>query len=111
MKPLAVRGDVSHAYHLYVIRLELDALTADRAEIFRALRAEGIGVNVHYLPVHLHPYYRNKFGTRPGDCPVAEAAYERLLSLPMFPAMTDGDVGDVVRAIDKVISHYQRPET
>jgi perosamine synthetase len=111
VKPLAVRGDVSHAYHLYVIRLDLDALTADRAAIFRALRAEGIGVNVHYLPVHLHPYYRSHFATRAGDCPVAEAAYQRLLSLPMFPAMTDGDVGDVVRAIDKVISHHQRPGT
>ncbi len=60
VKPLAVRGDVCHAYHLYVVRLELEALTADRAAIFRALRAEGIGVNVHYLPVHLHPYYQNK---------------------------------------------------
>ena len=108
VKPLAVRSEVSHAYHLYVIRLELDALTADRATIFRALRAEGIGVNVHYLPVHLHPYYQNKFGTRQGLCPVAEAAYERIISLPMFPAMTDGDVRDVVEAVDKVISEYYR---
>ena len=111
VKPLAVRGDVSHAYHLYVIRLELEALTADRATIFRALRAEGIGVNVHYLPVHLHPYYQNKFGTGKGLCPVAEAAYERILSLPMFPAMTDDDVRDVVEAVDKVISHYHRGAT
>ena len=108
LAPLAVRGDVCHAYHLYVIRLELEALTADRAAIFRALRAEGIGVNVHYLPVHLHPYYQNKFGTKPGDCPVAEAAYERILSLPMFPAMTDDDVRDVVEAVEKVISHYEQ---
>ena len=70
------------------------------------MRAEGIGVNVHYLPVHLHPYYQNKFGTGRGLCPVAEAAYERILSLPMFPAMTDDDVRDVVEAVDKVISHY-----
>jgi perosamine synthetase len=108
VKPLAVRGDVFHAYHLYVVGLELDALTADRALIFRALRAEGIGVNVHYIPVHLHPYYRNKFGTHRGLCPVAEAAYERILSLPMFPAMTDDDVCDVVEAVNKVISHYNR---
>ena len=108
VKPLAVRPEVSHAYHLYVVRLDLDALTADRATIFRALRAEGIGVNVHYLPVHLHPYYQQKFGTRQGLCPVAEAAYERLLSLPMFPAMTDDDVRDVVEAVHKVVSHYQR---
>ena len=107
VKPLAVRDDVSHAYHLYVVRLDLESLAADRAAIFHALRAEGIGVNVHYLPVHLHPYYRNKFGTRPGLCPVAEAAYERILSLPMFPAMSDGDVRDVVEAMDKVIGHYR----
>jgi perosamine synthetase len=108
VQPLAVAREVSHAYHLYVIRLELEALTVDRAAVFRALRAEGIGVNVHYLPVHLHPFYRRRFGTRPGLCPVAEAAYERLLSLPMFPAMSDGDVGQVVEAIDKVVSHYRR---
>jgi perosamine synthetase len=108
VKPLAVTGDVSHAYHLYVVRLELEALTVDRAAIFRALRAEGIGVNVHYMPVHLHPYYQSRFGTRPGLCPIAEAAYQRLLSLPMFPAMTDDDVADVVEAVDKVISHYRR---
>ena len=108
LAPLAVRGDVCHAYHLYVVRLELEALTADRAAIFRALRAEGIGVNVHYLPVHLHPYYQNKFGTKPGDCPVAEAAYERILSLPIFPAMTDEDVRDVVEAVEKVLSHYEQ---
>ena len=108
VKPLAVRSEVSHAYHLYVVRLEIEALTADRAAIFRALRAEGIGANVHYLPVHLHPYYRNKLGTGRGMCPVAEAAYERILSLPMFPAMTDGDVADVVEAVLKVISAHQR---
>jgi len=106
VRPLAVRDDVAHAYHLYVIQLELDALTTDRATVFRALRAEGIGVNVHYLPVHLHPYYQRKFDTCPGMCPVAEAAYERILSLPMFPAMSDGDVGDVVEAVDKVLANY-----
>jgi perosamine synthetase len=108
VRPLEIAPEVSHAYHLFVIRLELEALTADRVAVFRALRAEGIGVNVHYLPVHLHPYYQTRFGTRPGLCPVAEAAYERLLSLPMFPAMSDNDVEDVVEAVDKVVSHYRR---
>jgi perosamine synthetase len=108
VKPLAVCRDVSHAYHLYVVQLELEKLSADRAAIFRALRAEGIGVNVHYLPVHLHPYYRKKFGTGLGLCPIAEAAYDRLLSLPMFPAMTDDDIQDVVTAVEKVVAHYQQ---
>jgi perosamine synthetase len=108
VRPLAVCGHVCHAYHLYVVLLQLEALTVDRAAVFRALRAEGIGVNVHYLPVHLHPYYQNRFRTRPGLCPVAEAAYPRLLSLPMFPAMSDEDVADVIEALEKVVSHYRR---
>jgi perosamine synthetase len=65
-------------------------------------------VNVHYIPVHLHPYYRDRFKHSDGEFPVAEAAYEQLISLPMFHAMTDGDVDDVVRAVNKVISPYAR---
>jgi perosamine synthetase len=106
VRPLAVRPDVSHSYHLYVVRLEVEEIRATRAEVFAALRAEGIGVNVHYIPVHLHPFYRTRLGTHPGLCPVAEAAYERLLTLPMFPAMTDQDVNDVIRALEKVLEHY-----
>ncbi len=106
VRPLEVRSDVDHAYHLYVVRLETERLATDRGEIFRALRAEGIGVNVHYVPVHLHPYYRNNHGTAPGLCPIAEAAYEQILSLPMFPTMTDDDIGDVVAAVRKVLGAY-----
>ena len=108
VKPLAVRDDVAHAYHLYVVQLDLARLRVDRAAIFRALRAEGIGVNVYYIPVHLHPYYRQRFGTGPGLCPVAEAAYERILSLPMFPGMTGRDVEDVIEAVNKVMAAYQK---
>jgi len=108
VEPLHVRPGASHGYHLYVIRLDLERLRVGRAEAFAALRAEGIGVNVHYIPVHLHPYYRNTFGTAPGDCPVAEAAYERILSLPIFPTMTDGDIDDVITAVEKVTSTYRR---
>jgi perosamine synthetase len=107
LHPLCVRNDVSHAYHLYVVRLDLETLRVDRGQALRALRAEGIGVNVHYRPVHLHPFYRDHFGTRPGDCPVAEAAYERLLTLPMFPGMSDTDVQDVITALEKVLSAFR----
>jgi len=103
---LRVRPDAEHAYHLYVIRLERATLSADRAQIFAALRAEGIGVNVHYLPVHLHPYYRERFGLGPGYCPNAEAAYEAILSLPLFPAMSEQDIEDVIESVWKVISTY-----
>ena len=106
IQPLGIRSDISHAYHLYVIRLDLLTLRADRAALFTALRAEGIGVNVHYIPVHLHPYYRERFDTGLGLCPVAEAAYERIISLPIFPDMTDDDVYDVIAAMTKVTRSY-----
>lgn len=103
IRPLAVRDDVSHGYHLYMVRLNLELLLTDRAEIFGALRAEGVGVNVHYIPVHLHPFYRETFGTKLGDCPVAERAYNELLTLPIFPQMTSEDVEDVIVALHKVM--------
>jgi len=106
VRPLGVRPEVSHAYHLYVVRLDLNRLKANRRQIFTALRAEGIGVNVHYIPVHLHPFYRERFGTKPGMCPVAEAAYEEILSLPIFPRMTDSDVNDVIIAVQKVVTAF-----
>lgn len=97
-----------HAYHLYVARLDTDRLSVDRARVFAALRAEGIGVNVHYIPVHLHPYYQQNLGTKPGDHPHAEAAYEQIVSLPLFPLMEENDVDDVVRALEKVGRAYAR---
>jgi dTDP-4-amino-4,6-dideoxygalactose transaminase len=103
-----VRAEVNPAWHLYPIRLVLEKLTANRAEIFRALRAENIGVNVHYIPVHMHPYYRDRFGYKGGEFPIAEDAYERLISLPMFHGMSDQDVDDVIQAVGKVINHFQK---
>jgi perosamine synthetase len=108
VRPLAVRPDVSHAYHLYVVRLATDQLRADRGTIFADLRSEGVGVNVHYVPVHLHPFYRARFGYGPGLCPVAEAAYEQIVSLPMFPGMSDNDVETVIAAVDMVTARYAR---
>jgi dTDP-4-amino-4,6-dideoxygalactose transaminase len=88
--------------------LKLEALTAGRAEVFAALRGENLGVNVHYIPVHTHPYYRERFGYKGGEYPVAEDAYERLISLPMFHGMTDQDVEDVIAAVGKVVNYYSR---
>lgn len=101
-----VRAEASPSWHLFPIRLGLDSLTADRGHIFRALRAENIGVNVHYIPVHLHPYYRDRFGYKGGEFPVAEDAYARLISLPMFHGMSDQDVADVISAVRKVMLHF-----
>ena len=108
VSPLLVRPDVSHAYHLYVVQFNLLKLRADRSTIFQALRAENIGVNVHYIPVHLHPFYKTHLGTRTGMCPVAEAAYERIITLPLFPRMTQNDVNDVIEAVRKVCKAYAR---
>lgn len=94
VQPLAVTPECEHAYHLYVVTVR-----GDRQAIFHALRARGIGVNVHYIPVYLHPFYRDRMGTNPGLCPNAEAAYESILSLPMFPAMSDDDVQRVADAL------------
>lgn len=102
VQPLAIRPGAAHAYHLYVVRIAPRAGT-DRASVYSRLRASGIGVNVHYVPVHLHPFYRREFGTGPGLCPVAEAAYEEILSLPMFPGMADGDVDRVVNTLVRVL--------
>jgi perosamine synthetase len=102
----SVRPNVNPAWHLYPIRVNPARLNADRAHIFRALRAENIGVNVHYIPVHRHPYYRDRFGYRSGEYPVAEAAYEQLISLPMFHGMTEQEVEDVIAAVSKVLEAY-----
>jgi perosamine synthetase len=92
------------AWHFMFVQLRLDRLTADRGEFYHAMRAEGIGVNVHYIPVHAHPFYRQRF---PGlSFPVAEAAYERLLTLPLHAGMSDADLDDVVTALDKVTAAY-----
>jgi perosamine synthetase len=99
VRPLAARMDAGHAYHLYVVRLAPSRMSGERGQAFAALRAAGIGVNVHYIPVHLHPFYRRRFGAAPGLCPVAEAAYERIVSLPIFPRMCDEDVERVIRAL------------
>jgi perosamine synthetase len=106
--PLAERPGVSHAYHLYVVRVDTARLASDRATIFAALRREGIGVNVHYIPVHLHPFYTRRFGVGAGLCPVAEAAYESIITLPLFAGMTAGDVQDVIEAVTKVVAAFRR---
>lgn len=94
------------AWHLYVIRLRTERLSVGRKEIFAALRAENIGVNVHYIPVYFHPYYR-ELGYNKGLCPRAEKLYEKMITLPLFPKMTEQDVEDVIRAVKKVIDYYR----
>lgn len=93
--------------HLYIIQLKLDTLQATRREVFDALAAENVQCNVHYIPVYYFPYYQ-KLGYQKGLCPNAEAAYEGFISIPLYPAMTDADVEDVITAIKKVVNHYKK---
>ncbi len=95
------------AWHLYVIQLELEKFKVGRKEIFEALQAENIGVNVHYIPVYYHPYYK-RLGYEKGLCPNAEKLYERIITLPLYPKMKDKDIEDVVNAMDKVLKYFRR---
>ena len=102
------RAGVAHAWHLYPVALELERLSCDRARFIQELRAENIGASVHFIPIHLHPYFRDRLGVSAGDFPVAEDAYRRAVTLPLFPDMTTRDVEDVVAAVRKVVGHYPR---
>jgi len=104
--PVCKRGRNTH--HLYVIKLRLERLKITRNEIIDALFAENIAVNVHYIPVHFHPYYRKTFGFKPGSYPVAENTYDRIISLPIYPKMSTDDVLDVIAAVKKIINYYRR---
>lgn len=104
--PLKTRLDVKHAYHLYVGRLPEDV---DRKAVFQYLRGHGIGINVHYLPVYLHPYYRKTLGTASGLCPMAERAYARILTLPLHQAMEETDVSRTVALLKKALENACTP--
>ncbi|MDP2105066.1 MAG: DegT/DnrJ/EryC1/StrS family aminotransferase, partial [Desulfobulbaceae bacterium] len=96
--PLAVRPNAASAWHLYVVRLTGGI---DREAAFLQLRERSIGVNVHYLPVYLHPFYQNRFGTGQGLCPIAEAAYKVILSLPIWPGMDDSHTKRVIHELEQ----------
>lgn len=102
----AVRPEVEHAWHLFPIRLNLKSLTVGRDDFIELLRQEKIGTSVHFIPLHLHPYYRQMFDYRPQDFPHALAAFEQIISLPIYPGMSDDDVRDVVRAVTKLVKSY-----
>lgn len=98
------RSDRGHAYYIYVIRLDLDRLAIDRAQFIEALKAHNIGSSVHFIPVHLHPFYQEQYGYRRGDLPQAEAIYDRIVSLPLCPSMTEADVHDVIQAVRHIVT-------
>lgn len=102
------RPGVESAWHIYPLRLNLEALTIDRNRFIEELKARNIGTSVHFIPIHLHPYYRDKYGFQPTDFPVAYREYLRIASLPLYPSMSDEDVTDVVEAVRDVVEHFRR---
>ena len=108
IKTPVCKPDVQHAWHLYVIQLELERLSINRRDFIEALRQKNIGTSVHFIPLHLHPYYRNTFGYRPGDFANASAVFERIISLPIYPKMIDADVNDVVEAVRSIVEEHRR---
>jgi len=102
------RPEVESAWHLYVLRLNLGTLTIDRARFIEELKARNIGTSVHFIPIHLHPYYRDKYGYKPQDFPVAYREYQRIISLPLNLRISDQDVEDVIEAVTDVVDTYRR---
>jgi dTDP-4-amino-4,6-dideoxygalactose transaminase len=102
------RPGLEHAWHLYVIKLEAKRLRLSRNEFIAALKDKGIGTSVHFIPLHLHPFYRDNFGFKPQDFPNASSAFERIVSLPIYPRMTQADVENVIGAVTKVVQENRR---
>jgi dTDP-4-amino-4,6-dideoxygalactose transaminase len=103
-----VRDDVDHAWHLYVIRLNLEMLRLNRAQFIEELKARQIGASVHFIPLHIQPFYRERYGYAPADFPVALNEYKRLVSIPLYPTMNDKDVDDVIDAIISISTQHRR---
>ena len=104
----ACASDIQHAWHLYVIQLNIERLKINRQDFIKALKSENIGTSVHFIPLHLHPFYRDKLGYQRADFPQASAVYERIVSLPIYPRMTEADVRDVIVAVRKLVQEYRR---
>jgi perosamine synthetase len=108
IEPLAVQPDVVHAWHLYVVRVRPERLRIDRDTLIERLKAEGVGTAVHFIPLHLHSFYRDAFGYRAQDFPVASAAAETLLSLPLFTLMSDDDVRYAATTLGRILDANRR---
>ena len=96
----------THPYHLYILRLNLDMLTIDRSTFINALREANIGTSVHWIPLHMHPYYREAYGYQPQDYPIAFGEYQRIISLPIYSAMSDQDITDVIEAVTQTADQH-----
>jgi len=98
----------THAWHLYVIQLNLEKLKINRDQFIEELKKRKIGVSVHFIPLHIHPYYRKKYGYKAKDLPNAYIAYKRIISLPIYPKMTQKDIQDVIWAIKDIVNKFRK---
>lgn len=103
-----VLGDRESAWHLYVLRLNLDQLTIGRAEVIERFKQRGIGTSVHFIPLHMHPYYRNSYGYHDESLPVATAEYQRSISLPIYPGMSPDQIEYVIEQVLRIVSSARR---
>jgi perosamine synthetase len=108
IRPPVCAPDVQHAWHLYIIQLDLDRLSIDRRDFIRELHGRNIGTSVHFIPLHLQPFYRDTFGYEPRDFPQATRVFSRIISLPVYPKMTEQNVNTVIRAVREVVEQRRR---
>ena len=101
------RAGTTHAWHLYVIRLQPGALNIDRREFIEEMRRRDIGTSVHFIPIHHHPYYRETYGWAPGDFPNADAAFETMISLPLYTRMDESSVDRVADAVEEIVVEHR----
>jgi dTDP-4-amino-4,6-dideoxygalactose transaminase len=102
------RTDSQHAWHLYALRIRPERLAVSRDDFIKELAAANIGTSVHFIPLHLHPYYRDTYSLTPDDFPMALAAYRREISLPIYPSMTQEDTEDVIAAVRRIVERRRR---
>jgi dTDP-4-amino-4,6-dideoxygalactose transaminase len=105
---LSTAPENKNAYYLYVLVIRTEDLKADRDQIMNAVQAEGVGIGIHFRNIAQHPYYKDKYGYKTGSLPEAEYVSDRVLSIPLFPAMTESEADSVIEAVTKVIEHYRK---
>ena len=107
--PPGEEAHAEHSWHLYILRIRPEALTIGRDEYIQALKERGVGASVHFIPLHLHSFYAEKYGYRRGDFPNAEDAYSRCFSLPIFPDMTDAEIEHVTQSVKALLDEKRLP--
>jgi perosamine synthetase len=107
LPPGCEEGD-QHSWHLYILRIRPEQFSINRNQFIEKLKSLGIGASVHFIPLHLHPYYQRTYGYRRGDFPAAEDAFNRCMSLPIFPSMSDREVDRVIAAVMQIVGENRK---